>query len=88
MDMPTLRRMTGSFIGNDWAEPVDGQFEDIINPATEAVYGVAMVGSVKDCDKAIAAARKAFDTGPWRRMSFRPRAQDGAAPHGADGAQR
>ncbi|WP_246524882.1 aldehyde dehydrogenase family protein [Sphingobium phenoxybenzoativorans] len=75
MDMPTLRRMTGSFIGNDWAEPVDGQFEDIINPATEAVYGVATVGSVKDCDKAIAAARKAFDTGPWRRMSFRDRAR-------------
>jgi aldehyde dehydrogenase (NAD+) len=67
--------MPGSFIGSDWVQPIDGGTEDIPNPATEDVYGVATVGGVKDCDLAIAAARKAFDSGPWRRMSMRDRAR-------------
>ncbi len=64
-------RLPGAFIGNGWVEPLDGGFEDVLNPATEAVYGVAAVGGVKDCDRALAAARAAYESGPWRRISRR-----------------
>jgi acyl-CoA reductase-like NAD-dependent aldehyde dehydrogenase len=77
---PTIR---GAFIGNDWVEPLDGGFEDVLNPATGAVYGISAVGGVKDCDLAIAAARRAFDAGPWRRLSFRERAKKLEALHAA-----
>lgn len=76
-------RLPGAFIGNDWVAPLDGGFEDVLNPATEAVYGVAAVGGVKDCDRALAAARAAFETGPWRRLSFRARAAKMEALHAA-----
>jgi aldehyde dehydrogenase (NAD+) len=76
-------RLPGAFIGNDWVEPLDGGFEDVLNPATEAVYGVAAVGGVKDCDRALAAARAAYDNGPWRRLSFRERAAKMAKLHAA-----
>lgn len=63
------------FIANAWVEPTESAFEDIVNPATENLYGVAALGGVRDCEKAIFAARKAFECGPWRRMSFRERAR-------------
>lgn len=63
------------FIANDWVEAAEPAFEDIVNPATETIYGVAALGGVRDCEKAILAARKAFESGPWRRMSFRERAR-------------
>jgi aldehyde dehydrogenase (NAD+) len=56
----------GAFVAGDTMAPV-------INPATEAVIGEAPVGSIADVDAAIAAARRAFDTGPWPRMARQQR---------------
>lgn len=66
--------MAGAFVGNVWTAPA-GVPDEILNPATEAVYGLAAVGTTGDLDRALDAARTAFDTGPWRRMSFRARAR-------------
>jgi acyl-CoA reductase-like NAD-dependent aldehyde dehydrogenase len=67
-------KLSGAFIGNAWVEPSEARFEDVLNPATEEVYGVASVGGLQECSSAIEAARAAFDAGPWRRMSLRQRA--------------
>lgn len=74
MDNSYQPKLSGAFIGNSWVEPVEARFEEVLNPATEEVYGIASVGGVKECSSAIAAARAAFDAGPWRRMSMRQRA--------------
>jgi aldehyde dehydrogenase (NAD+) len=83
MDAPYQPNFSGPFIGNRWLESSSAEIDDILNPATEALYGVAVVNSVADCDKAIAAAREAFDNGPWRRMSFRQRAMKMEQLHAA-----
>ncbi|MGH9110942.1 MAG: aldehyde dehydrogenase family protein, partial [Acidimicrobiales bacterium] len=47
---------------------------DNVNPATEAVVGVAADGAAVDMDAAIAAARRAFDESPWSTdLAFRVR---------------
>lgn len=62
---------------------IDGQFVpaqsgetfDSINPATGETIAKIARGKVADIDKAVAAARKAFDQGPWPKMSVADRAQ-------------
>jgi len=61
------------YIGGEWVAPQSGQFEDVINPATEKAFAKAPVGTVQDVSQAIGAAREAFDHGPWPRMSVRER---------------
>ena len=60
---------------------IDGKFvtiaalrEEVLNPSTEEVIGLAPVGSATETESAIAAARRAFDEGPWPRMSAKERA--------------
>ena len=60
------------YINNKWVKTA--AHEPVINPANEAVIGMAPVGSEADCEAAIAAAREAFDNGPWPLMTFRERA--------------
>ncbi|MDY0012647.1 MAG: aldehyde dehydrogenase family protein [Rhodocyclaceae bacterium] len=58
----------GLFIGGEWVAASGGR-EVIVNPATEESIGQAPVGDQRDVEAAIAAARHAFDQGPWPRMS-------------------
>lgn len=58
----------GLFIAGEWA-PASGGGEIVVNPATEEPIGTAPVGNEKDVEAAIAAARQAFDSGPWPRLS-------------------
>jgi len=50
------------YIDGQWVDPVQPQTLDVINPATEAVAGVISLGGRADVDKAVAAARRAFET--------------------------
>lgn len=61
-------RFDGLYIDGRWVAVAPGQREDVVNPATEAVIGQAPVGDATHAGAAIAAARKAFDTGPWPRL--------------------
>lgn len=54
----------GHFIDGQWVDPDSGRY-DVINPATEAVIETAPDASVAQVQQAIAAARSAFDAGPW-----------------------
>jgi aldehyde dehydrogenase (NAD+) len=50
------------YIDGKWVDPVTPKSMDVINPATEAVCGHISAGSAADVDKAVAAAKKAFET--------------------------
>jgi aldehyde dehydrogenase (NAD+) len=49
------------YIDGRWVDPVDPREFKVINPATEEAAGVISMGSAKDVDRAVAAARRAFD---------------------------
>lgn len=55
--------------------PVNGGTFPIVNPATEEVVHHAPIGTADDVDLAVKAARRAFDHGPWPRMSGVERAR-------------
>jgi len=50
------------YIDGKWVDPVIPKEFKVINPATEDVAGVISMGSAKDVDLAVAAARRAFDS--------------------------
>lgn len=54
------------YIGGEWVR-VD-QVEPVLNPATETLLEEAAVGNVVHARAAIAAARQAFDQGPWPKL--------------------
>ena len=57
------------FIDGKWTQPVKRGSFAVINPATEEIIHHAPSGTAEDVDAAVAAARKAFDDGPWPRLS-------------------
>ncbi|MBO3746264.1 aldehyde dehydrogenase [Streptosporangiaceae bacterium NEAU-GS5] len=63
------------FIGGEWVTPAGTGTIDVINPHTEEVVGRVPDGSPGDVDRAVAAAREAFDNGPWPRMTMAERAE-------------
>jgi aldehyde dehydrogenase (NAD+) len=70
--MIPLARPDALYIGGAWIVP--GQSEAVINPATEEVIGHAPVAGPDEVEQAIAAARDAVDSGPWRRLPVEERA--------------
>jgi betaine-aldehyde dehydrogenase len=62
------------FINGEWKSAVEGGTREILNPANNQVIATVADGTVKDAELAIAAARKAFDEGPWPRMRAGERA--------------
>ena len=66
------RRM---FIDGKWAEASNGATYDVPNPATEESVGTAPNATVDDMKRAIAAAKRAFDEGPWPRSSHQDRSR-------------
>ena len=57
------------FIGGDWVAPEGTDTIGIISPVSEEVIARVPDGTEADVDKAVAAARIAFDRGPWPRMA-------------------
>ncbi len=56
------------FIGGQWVRPIDGGLRGSIDPATGRSWGEVAFGGLQDIDRAVAAAREAFE-GPWRKMA-------------------
>lgn len=63
-----LRKSDCVFVAGEWVKPT-GEPEPVLNPATEDILGLAPVSGAVEVEQAIAAAREAFDKGPWPRMS-------------------
>jgi len=62
------------FIGGQWVEPSSQSRIDVRDSGTEEVFLSVAEAQVEDIDRAVAAARDAFDRGPWPRQSHRERA--------------
>lgn len=65
---------TELFINGAWVAPAEGNTLPVIDPATEEVFHNIPAATAPDADAAVAAARAAFDHGPWPRMTGKERA--------------
>jgi acyl-CoA reductase-like NAD-dependent aldehyde dehydrogenase len=57
------------FVAGKWQAPMSGETYQPINPANEEPLSPVGKGDERDIDAAVTAARKAFDEGPWPKMS-------------------
>jgi aldehyde dehydrogenase (NAD+) len=62
-----MREYLQFYIDGKWVDPSEKKTLDVINPATEAVCGKIAIGNAADVDKAVKAAKKAFET--WSQTS-------------------
>lgn len=70
--MTTLTANKMLFINNEWLAG-ESSPQAVINPADESLIGMAPIASSQQTAQAIAAARDAFDNGPWPRMKMAER---------------
>jgi aldehyde dehydrogenase (NAD+) len=64
-----LKHLDKFFIGGAWVDPsTDGKI-DVVSPITEEIIFTVAEAREADMDRAVAAARRAFDEGPWPRLS-------------------
>jgi len=61
------------FIGGEWQDAASGKTFETRNPATGEVLARVAEGDAADVDRAVRAARAAFESGPWREMDGRKR---------------
>jgi aldehyde dehydrogenase (NAD+) len=65
------------YIDGAWVDPVEPKVFTVINPATEESAGVISMGQAQDVERAVAAARRAFDsysrTSPAERLALMER---------------
>lgn len=57
------------FIDGRWCEASDGKRFGSVNPSDEKVWATFPEATAADVDRAVRAAHRAFEEGPWRRMS-------------------
>ncbi|WP_127497994.1 aldehyde dehydrogenase family protein [Actinoplanes solisilvae] len=61
------------YLGGEWVSPASTETIAVENPATEQVLAHVPAGTAEDVDRAVAAARAAFDG--WAALSFSSRAE-------------
>jgi len=55
------------YINGKWVKPSKSNDFEVIDPSTEEPFAIISLGSIEDTDKAISAAKNAFET--WRESS-------------------
>jgi aldehyde dehydrogenase (NAD+) len=73
--LPVKIRQTKLLIDGKWVDATSGKTFETLNPATGEVIARVAEADKADVDKAVKAARKAFEKGQWRKMSARQRGQ-------------
>src|SRR3954453_7579065 len=63
------------FIDGQFVESLNKKTFNNVNPVTEEVYGTVAEGSAEDIDLAVKAAKRAFEEGPWGKMSTQERSK-------------
>ena len=71
-DLPEIIR---HYIGGRFVDSIDGDTFEVIDPVTNEPYIRAASGKEEDVEAAVAAARTAFEEGPWPRMLPRERSR-------------
>jgi betaine-aldehyde dehydrogenase len=62
------------YVAGQWTGAESGETYEVIDPSTELPFAVVPKGGRADAERAVAAARKAFDEGPWPRTLATQRA--------------
>ena len=62
------------FIDGEWARPTAGGLVEVISPSTEEPIATAALAGPHDVERAVSAARAAFDSGPWPGLTADDRA--------------
>ena len=57
-----MQRYPHLYIDGEWVEPVEPRDVELIDPTRESVFATVALGGPADVDRAVAAARRAFDT--------------------------
>src|SRR5580658_8570858 len=57
------------FIDGEWTEAASGKTFETPNPATGETLANVAEGDAEDINRAVRAARRAFESGPWSRMT-------------------
>ena len=57
------------FINGQWVDAASGRTFETPNPATGETLARVAEGDAEDINRAVSAARAAFETGPWSRMT-------------------
>src|SRR5688500_6804271 len=70
---PVAVRQTKMLIDGKWLSAASGKTFETVNPATGEVIAQVAEGDQADVNKAVQAARRAFENGPWRKMTARER---------------
>ena len=70
-----LKRDHGLFIEGKWQAAEAQRRIEVVNPATGRVIATTADAGASDVDRAVAAARAAFDKGPWGRLSGQERSK-------------
>ena len=83
---PGSATATSLYIDGRWREAQDGRVREILDPADASVLTVVSEGGRADSEAAVAAARRAFDAGGWRRTTATERGR--VLDHVADLLQR
>ncbi|MGB3286280.1 aldehyde dehydrogenase [Mycolicibacter algericus] len=65
MTVSTATEYDTLFIGGKWTAPATDQVIEVHSPATGEYVGKVPLATKDDVDNAVAAARRAFDSGPW-----------------------
>src|SRR5690625_3332334 len=69
------RHVTTHFIDGAWRESQGQDTIEVIDPATNTVWGSVPVGNEEDVNAAVEAAHAAFTTGPWSKTAPSERAK-------------
>lgn len=64
---------TRMLINGEWCDSMTGKTFETVHPANGEAIAQVAEGQAEDIDRAVLAARKAFETGPWPKMSGRDR---------------
>ena len=70
-----IRHADRFFIGGEWVQPSSDAAFDVLDSTTEDVYFRAAEAQAPDMERAIQAARDAFDRGPWPRLTHAERGE-------------
>ena len=66
---------TDLFLGGAWHDATGNAVLEVVSPSTEEVVGHVPLATEAEVDRAVAAARTAFDEGPWPRLSRAERSE-------------
>ncbi|MBV8345320.1 MAG: aldehyde dehydrogenase family protein [Candidatus Eremiobacteraeota bacterium] len=72
--LPRIEGVIPMYVNGRWTLAKDGDTRELINPSDGRPIAVVADGGAADAEAAIAGARRAFDDGPWGRISAADRA--------------